>query len=116
MSRSRRIRSSMLSAAIAAGLFCTATAASAGKTEPAGQPASPPPVAAASPDAQTCADPAAERAKRDAALAELGRRLAAEPAVPGEFRVLNRAGHNYGEARVPAALPAQPPAKPAPKP
>jgi hypothetical protein len=55
---------------------------------------------------------AAERSKRDAALAELGRRLAAEPVAPGEFRVLNRSGHNYGPRPQPHRP--QPPAKPAP--
>lgn len=45
----------------------------------------------------TCSNDTAERdRKRDAALAELGRRLSEEPPPSGDYQILNRSGHNYG--------------------
>ncbi|RIL03046.1 MAG: hypothetical protein DCC71_15755 [Proteobacteria bacterium] len=103
----------MGTAAFVAGIAAAASAAPAGTTEKAAAPATAT-AAATTADAATCADPAVETAKREAALAEVGRKLAAEPVVAGEFRVLNRAGHNYGAGRAPVAPP-QPPAEPAAK-
>ena len=82
----------------------------------AADPAAPAqPAAAAAPaptDPGVCADDAtkaAQQQKREAALAELGRRLAAEPPVEADFRVLNRSGHNYGARSVQSLAP---PARP----
>jgi hypothetical protein len=50
----------------------------------------------------TCSDDTAARdRKREAALAELGKRLSEEPAPSGDYQSLNRSGHNYG-ARSPS--------------
>jgi hypothetical protein len=73
------------------------------------------PQATVAGDAPICVDEATQaeqRRKRDAALADLGRRLAAEPVRPGNNRVLNRSGHNYGSR--PVQHGESPPAKPAP--
>jgi hypothetical protein len=64
-------------------------------------PESPPPVTPATlpaaPNGASCSDDSAARErKRDAALAELGQRLSAEPKPDGDYQVLNRSGHNYG--------------------
>jgi hypothetical protein len=67
--------------------------------------------------AEICTDKPASTAQREAALRDLGRRLAAEPPPPpGEYRELNRTGLNYGSARGPAPAPPAPPVKAAPKP
>lgn len=64
----------------------------------------------------TCTDDSAAQAekarKRDAALADLGRRLDAEPKGDDEFRALGRSGFNY-DPRATAQSPA-PPASAAP--
>lgn len=102
-------------------LVCLSLSTTAGASAPekkSPEPAAPTaPAAAAKSDAAICADDAtkaAEQKKREAALAELGRRLAAEPEAQGEARVLNRSGHNYGSRRMPAGEPVAPPAKAAP--
>jgi len=49
----------------------------------------------------TCNDDTAARdRKREAALAELGKRLSAEAPPSGDYQVLNRSGHNYGSRSV----------------
>jgi hypothetical protein len=49
----------------------------------------------------TCSDDTAARdRKREAALAELSKRLSEEPPPSGDFQVLNRSGHNYGSRSV----------------
>lgn len=94
----------------------TAGASTPEKKSP--EPAAPTaPAAATASDAAVCTDDAtkaADQKKREAALAELGRRLASEPETEGEFRVLNRSGHNYGARKAPAGEPVAPPAKAAP--
>lgn len=99
MTRSIRL---LASAALIALLGIAALPASAGEMP------SPDPVNCDDADAKAAAD-----LKREAALAELGRRLAAEPQDDGEVRVLNRTGHNYGSSREVQVqqLPAPPPAK-----
>jgi len=96
--------------AIALGLLLATSSVAAEKSAP-----QPEPLAAAG-DAAVCTDETAAQAekarKRDAALAELGRRLDAEPKVEGEFRVLYRSGHNYDQRSTAQSL--TPPAKPAP--
>lgn len=66
-------------------------------------------------DAAICTDdgtsPEKERA-RQARLAELGRRLAAEAEASGESRALNRTGFNYDPRRPAPAVNAPPPAAP----
>lgn len=97
----------MCAVALAVAIGCAASAAAAGETAKEAT-AVPAPVAASSGGA-TCGDPPFDEAKRDAALAALGERLAAEQVAPGDG-ALNRAGHNYG-AR-PAVAPAAPAAAP----
>jgi hypothetical protein len=98
--------------AIALGLLLATSSVAAEKSTP-----KPEPLAAAA-DEAVCTDETAAHAekarRRDAALAELGRRLDAEPKVEGEFRVLYPNGHNYDQSTT-AQSPA-PPAKPAPVP
>jgi hypothetical protein len=91
---SRRL---FLSLVCSASIASTSIAARAETT-----PESPPPVTPATlpaaPDGASCSsdDSAARNRKRDAALAELGKRLSAEPKPDGDYRVLNRSGQNYG--------------------
>jgi hypothetical protein len=83
-------------------LCCTAIAAVANPVRAeAPSETTPPPVTASSlpttSHEATCSDDDGARTrKRDAALVELGKRLSAEPAPTGDYRVLNRTGHNYG--------------------
>lgn len=74
--------------------------------------ADPKPGADAAADAAVCTDDAqeaAQRAKREAALAELGRRLAAEARPSDESRALNRTGFNYDPRGLAPAVNAPPP-------
>jgi hypothetical protein len=61
-------------------------------------------------DAATCTDAEAlakQQTEREAKLAELGRRLAAEAqTADGDLRVLNRSGHNYDVRATAAGAPA----------
>jgi hypothetical protein len=64
----------------------------------------PPPVNEATlpsaPGGPTCdpAETAERKREREAALADLGRRLSAEQKADPDYQVLNRTGHNYGSA------------------
>jgi type IV secretory pathway VirJ component len=64
----------------------------------------PPPVNAATlpsaPGGASCnaADTAERNRQREAALADLGKRLSAEQKADPDYQVLNRTGHNYGSA------------------
>jgi len=83
-------------------LVCSAVIASGSAAARAETPSeNPPPVTPATlpaaPTSASCSDDrAAEARKREAALVELGKRLAAEPKPDGDYQVLNRTGHNYG--------------------
>lgn len=84
----------------------------AAEQAPAGKaPVATTPANTGSAGAATCADGdelAKQRIEREARLAELGRRLAAEAQEEGDFRVLNRTGHNYDQLPVAADAPAKP--------
>ena len=64
----------------------------------------PPPVNAATlpsaPGGPTCnpAETAERNREREAALADLGKRLSDEKQANPDYQVLNRTGHNYGSA------------------
>ena len=81
-----------------------AVGASAVRAETSSQ--NPPPVTPATlPSAPgggaSCSDDsAADARKREAALAELGKRLSAEPQPDGDYQVLNRTGNNYGSGAI----------------
>ena len=109
-------RAITLALLVCLSLSTTASASTPDKKSP--EPAAPAaPAATGATDAAVCADDAtkaAEQKKREAALAELGRRLATDAEAEGEVRVLNRSGHNYGARRAPAGEPVAPPAKAAP--
>lgn len=97
--------------ALVAGLAVAVTPAAAGAD------AKPAPVAGKTggADAAVCTDgtpTAAERAAREAKLADLGRRLHAEAAVQRDIQVLNRTGLNYSDRRLPPAAPAPAPHQP----
>jgi hypothetical protein len=83
-------------------LVCSAVIASTSSAARAeATPENPPPVTPATlpaaPNAASCSDDSAARdRKRDAALADLGKRLSAQPQPDGDYQVLNRTGHNYG--------------------
>lgn len=104
MIRSRDIRFIAFAFAVA---FVTAPCIADAETQPA-----PPSVDAATPaEAATCSDTSptsAERAAREAKLADLGRRLHAEAAIQRDMHVLNRTGLNYSDRR--PQPPAQAPA------
>lgn len=110
MTRLREIRSIIF--ALGAALAVAAMPASAGTDAPAT------PVTAekaAGADAPVCADDAptaAQRAEREAKLADLGRRLHAEAAVQRDVQVLNRTGLNYSDRRPARPVPAPASAKP----
>jgi hypothetical protein len=92
MSSRRHFLSLVCSAVIA----CTSIAARA-ETPPETPPPVTPATLPAAPNGASCSDDSAARErKRDAALAELGQRLSAEPKPDGDYQVLNRSGHNYG--------------------
>ena len=83
-------------------LVCSAVIASTSivaraETPPENPPPVTPATLPAAPSGASCSDDSAARErKRDAALAELGKRLSAEPKPDGDYQVLNRSGHNYG--------------------
>jgi hypothetical protein len=101
-------RSSRLLFGAALSLLFVATAPVAGAADSAAAPTDV--SKSAGPDA--CAntpDEAAKQAareKRDEALADLGRRLAADAATEEGGISLNRTGHNYGPEDAPTAPPA----------
>ena len=91
--RSRRFFLSLVCGVSIASISIAARAEKAPENPPPVTPATLP----AAPGGASCSDDSAARnRKRDAALAELGRRLSAEPQPDGDYRVLNRSGHNYG--------------------
>jgi hypothetical protein len=98
----RRTRSLFLPALCAAGIALGSFAARAGSDDTE----TPPPVNAATlpstPGGASC-NPAAtaeQNRKRDAALADLGRRLSEEQKPDPDYQVLNRTGANYGSGIV----------------
>jgi hypothetical protein len=88
-----------------AGLCGVAIAAGASAVRAETPSQNPPPVTPATlpsaPGGASCSDDsAADARKRDAALAELGKRLSAEPKPDGDYQVLNRTGNNYGSGAI----------------
>jgi hypothetical protein len=116
MSRSIQLLSRAVLAALVAIAAVPASAAETKTPEQAAVAGAP-----GSPDPANCEDDApkaADQKKREAALAELSRRLAAEKAEEGGMN-LNRTGANYGPLRPGEDTPPPPPGKaapPAPKP
>lgn len=110
MTRSRDARS--IAFALAAALTVSAAPALAG-SDAKSAPAMAEKTTGA--EAAVCTDAtptAAQRAEREAKLADLGRRLHAEAAVQRDIHVLNRTGLNYSDRRTPP--PASPPVAPKP--
>ena len=88
-----------------AGLCGVAIASGAASVRAETPSQNPPPVAPATrpsaPGGASCSDDsAADARKREAALAELGKRLSAEPKPDGDYQVLNRTGNNYGSGAI----------------
>jgi len=95
----RRIRDLLL-----AGLCGVAIASSSIAARAETPSESPPPVNEATlpsaPGGASCnpSDTAERNRQREAALADLGKRLSAEQKADPDYQVLNRTGHNYGSA------------------
>jgi len=94
---SRHLLLSLVCSALIASTSIAARAETAPENPPPVTPATLPATLAAAPDGASCSDDSAARnRKRDAVLVEVGKRLSAEAQPEGDYRVLNRSGHNYG--------------------
>jgi hypothetical protein len=100
----------LLRAALGAALVLAPSAAGAAERTAAAAPAPPGSAVAVGLDgAPICTDDHAAHAERAARLAELERRLAAQPPMAPGDRTLNRAGHNYGASHRAVPPPPAPP-------